>query len=254
MKVAIIQTSLFWEQPQLNRELFKSKIDAISEEVDLVILPEMFTSGFTMNPVKVAELMVGETVLWLKEIAINKNCALAGSFVVSENEFFFNRLLFVYPSGEVKYYDKKHLFTFSGENVIYKAGFERLVVSYKGFTICPLICYDLRFPVFSRNTQSIDLYIYVANWPKVRIQAWDILLKARAIENMSYVVGVNRLGSDENQNIYNGHSQIIDCFGTTILNLEEENQVAVVNIEKKMVTDARTKFDFLNDKDDFDLK
>ena len=225
MKIAIIQTHLFWEKPQENRIHFEEKINAVTENVDLIILPEMFTSGFTMNPAAVAETMKGKTVIWLQKLAKTKNCAIVGSLVISENSKYYNRLLFVFPDGKIESYDKKHLFTLAGEDKVYQQGNKKLIVDYKGFRICPLICYDLRFPVFSRNTENYDLLIYVANWPKIRINAWDILLKARAIENMSYAIGVNRIGFDENHHEYVGHSQAIDFLGNEIINAQENERI-----------------------------
>jgi omega-amidase len=153
MKVSCIQGSLFWEDALANRNYFEEKINSIQEEVDLIVLPEMFTSGFTMNPSVVAEEMSGETVLWLKNMAIRKNVAITGSMVISENTLFFNRMLFVFPNGEIRYYDKKHLFTLAGEDKSYTAGNEKVIISYLNWNICLQICYDLRFPVFVRNTE-----------------------------------------------------------------------------------------------------
>ncbi len=198
MKIALIQSSLFWENPNANRNHFEEKINAIDEEVDLIVLPEMFSTGFTMNPSAVSETMQGETVLWLQSLAEAKNSAITGSLVIQENNNFYNRLLFVFPSGEIQFYDKRHLFTLAGEDKIYTSGKDKLIVEYKGWKICPLVCYDLRFPVFARNVEEYDVLIYVANWPESRITAWDALLKARAIENMSYTIGVNRVGKDNN--------------------------------------------------------
>ena len=174
MKIALIQTSLFWEKPNENRLLIEQKIDAISQYVDLIVLPEMFTSGFTMNPKNVAETMHGATILWLKNIAKAKKCAITGSLVIEEHGNYFNRLIFVFPNGEIQYYNKRHLFTLAGEDKVYTSGTKKVLIEYKGFKICPLICYDLRFPVFSRNVEDYDLLIYVANWPKPRVNAWGI--------------------------------------------------------------------------------
>lgn len=254
MKVALIQSSLFWENPIANRNHFGEKINAIFEEVDLIVLPEMFATGFTMNPEIVSETMEGETILWLQSLAKAKNSAITGSIVIKENDNFYNRLVFVFPSGEIEFYDKRHLFTLAGEDKIYTAGHNKLIVEYKGWKICPLICYDLRFPVFSRNTENYDLLIYVANWPKVRINAWDALLKARAIENMCYTIGVNRIGEDDNGFQYNGHSQVVDFFGDYILEPKEDKGVFIVELNKAELLLARKKFNFLNDQDSFVLK
>jgi len=252
MKIALIQTTLIWENPNENRSLIQHKINAISQYVDLIVLPEMFTSGFTMNPKNVAETMQGETISWLKDVAKTKNCALTGSLVIEENGNYFNRSVFVFPNGEIQQYDKRHLFTLAGEDQVYTSGTEKLIVEYKGLKICPLICYDLRFPVFSRNIEGYDLLIYVANWPKLRINAWDILLKARAVENMCYVIGVNRVGLDDNNHEF-GHSQAIDFLGNYIIEPHETEDVFVVELSKEKMLETRSKLAFLNDKDDFEI-
>lgn len=254
MKIALIQSSLCWENPKNNRNHFEEKINAITETIDLIVLPEMFSTGFTMNPNQVAETMQGETVLWLQSLAKAKNTAITGSLVIQEKGNFYNRLLFVFPSGEIEFYDKRHLFTLAGEDKIYTAGKEKLIVEYKGWKICPLICYDLRFPVFARNVEEYDILIYVANWPKIRITAWDTLLKARAIENMSYTIGVNRIGFDENNFEYNGRSQAIDSLGNYIIAPQETETVLIVELNKEKLIEARKKFNFLNDQDEFSLK
>jgi omega-amidase len=254
MKIAIIQTQLFWENPTQNRKHFEEKINSISQEVDLIVLPEMFTSGFTMNPQAVAETMDGETILWAIALAKAKNCAITGSLVITENGNFYNRLVFIFPSGEIQFYNKKHLFSLAGEDKVYSAGSEKLIVDYKEFKICPLICYDLRFPVFSRNVENYDVLIYVANWPKPRVNAWDILLKARAVENMSYVVGVNRIGQDENKLEYVGHSQAVDYLGNNILEPQENEGFFIVELNKEKMLETRKKLNFLADSDLFELK
>jgi len=254
MKVAIIQSPLSWENPIQNRNYFEEKINAITEKVDLIVLPEMFTSGFTMNPSAVAETMQGETILWLQSLAKAKNSAITGSLVITENNNFYNRLVFVFPSGEIQFYDKRHLFTLAGEDKVYTSGEEKLIVEYLGWKICPLICYDLRFPVFARNTEDYDVLLYVANWPKVRTNAWDILLKARSVENMCYTIGVNRIGFDNNNFEYIGHSQVVDFIGNYILEPQETETVFIVELNKGKLHETRQKFGFLNDKDAFELK
>jgi omega-amidase len=254
MKVAIIQSSLFWENPIANRNLFEEKINTITEKVDLIVLPEMFSTGFTMNPEFVFETMQGEIILSLQSLAKAKNCAITGSLIVKENDSFYNRLVFVFPSGEVQYYDKRHLFTLAGEDKVYTAGTEKLIVEYQGWKICPMICYDLRFPVFSRNTEDYDVLIYVANWPKPRVNAWDILLKARAVENMCYTIGVNRIGLDDNNYEYNGHSQTVDFLGNYILTPQETDGIFIVDLEKEKMQETRNKLGFLNDRDLFELE
>jgi omega-amidase len=253
MKIALIQTALHWENPNKNKMYLTEKINSISQYVDLIVLPEMFTSGFTMNPHNVAETMHGETILWLQETAKMKNCAITGSLVIEENGNYYNRLVFVFQTGEIQQYDKRHLFTLAGEDQVYTSGKEKLIVEYKGFKICPLICYDLRFPVFSRNVEEYDVLIYVANWPKPRVNAWDILLKARAVENMSYVIGVNRVGIDENDLEYVGHSQVVDFFGNSIQEPLEKEGVFIVEFDKETLLETRKKLAFLDDKDTFEI-
>ncbi|TDO84174.1 putative amidohydrolase [Flavobacterium chryseum] len=254
MKIALIQSDLYWEDASKNRNNFESKINQIDSEVNLIVLPEMFSTGFTMNAVAVAETMQGETVLWLQSLAKQRNCAITGSLIIKGNNQYYNRMLFVFPSGEIEYYNKRHLFTLAGEDKTYTSGTEKVIVDYLGWKICLQICYDLRFPVFARNVENYDLLIYVANWPKVRTNAWDILLKARAVENLSYVVGVNRLGIDANNYEHIGHSQVIDFLGNTILEPQETEDVFVVELDKNIMLETRKKLDFLSDKDAFEIK
>ena len=251
MKVALIQSPLAWENPLLNRNYFEEKMNSITESVDLIVLPEMFSTGFTMNPIEVFETMEGKTVLWLQSLAKAKNSAITGSLIIKEDDNFYNRLIFVFPSGDIQFYDKRHLFTLAGEDKTYTSGRKKLIVEYKGFKICLLICYDLRFPVFSRNAEDYDVLIYVANWPKQRINAWDSLLKARAIENMSYTIGVNRVGTDNNFLEYNGHSQIIDFSGNYLLEPQTDEEIYCTTLHKSNLLEFREKFGFLNDRDMF---
>ena len=253
MKIALIQAPLLWENPKQNRNYFENKINSIGENIDLIVLPEMFTSGFTMNPKAVAESMQGETVSWLQSLAKMKNLAITGSLVIEENGNFYNRLVFVFPSGEMRSYDKKHLFTLAGEDKTYTSGTEKMLLEYQGFKICSLICYDLRFPVFARNTEEYDVLIYVANWPKPRINAWDALLKARAIENMCYTIGVNRIGEDPNKHDYPGHSQVIDYLGNYLIEPQENEGVFITTINKNTLEATRQKLGFLNDRDAFTI-
>ena len=253
MKIALLQTSLSWENPIENRSHLSQKINGFLEDVDLIVLPEMFTSGFTMNPKAVAETMEGETVSWLQHMAKAKNCAITGSLVIIENGNYFNRLVFVFPNGAIQTYDKRHLFTLAGEDKVYTAGTEKLIVEYKGFKLCLLICYDLRFPVFSRNIEEYDALIYVANWPKPRVNAWDILLKARAVENMCYTIGVNRIGTDSNNYEYVGHSQAVNFLGNYILKPQEMEGIFTVTLDKNAMLETRSKLPFLNDKDKFEI-
>ncbi|WP_329806702.1 nitrilase family protein [Flavobacterium facile] len=251
MKTVLIQTDIVWEYPSANRNILEGKIKSINEEIDLIILPEMFTSGFTMNPSLIAESMNGETISWLKEMAKSKNCAITGSLVIAENKSYYNRMVFVFPNGDIQHYDKKHLFTLAGEDKIYTSGTEKVIVNYNNWKICLQVCYDLRFPVFSRNTEGYDLLVYVASWPKIRTNAWDVLLKARAVENLSYVIGVNRIGTDNNNYEYIGHSQIIDELGNSIIEPTENEDVFMANLDKDKMLETRNKLNFLNDKDEF---
>ena len=254
MKVALIQSVLIWENPEANRKYFEEKINAIAGDIDLIVLPEMFTTGFTMHPVEVAETMQGETVMWMQSLAKAKNAAITGSVVIEENANYYNRMLFVFPSGEIQQYDKRHLFTLAGEDKVYTKGTQKLIVDYLGWKICPFVCYDLRFPVFSRNTDDYDMLLYVASWPKTRINAWDTLIKARAIENMCYVIGVNRVGEDDNGYQYTGHSQVVDYLGDCLIEPEDCEAVLRTTLDKSTMIDVRKKLDFLSDRDYFEIK
>ena len=236
-----------------NRSHLVQKINGFIEEVDLIVLPEMFSSGFTMNPKAVAETMQGETVSWLQHLAKAKNCAITGSLVIEEKGNYYNRLVFVFPNGDIKTYDKRHLFSLAGEHQCYTAGSEKLIVEYKGFRICPLVCYDLRFPVFSRNVENYDVLLYVANWPKPRVNAWDILLIARAVENMCYTIGVNRIGSDSNNHEYVGHSQAVDFLGNYLIEPRETEGIFIVALDKQKLLETRSKLAFLDDNDTFEI-
>jgi len=254
LKVALIQANLVWENPEKNREYFTEKIGQISGSINLIILPEMFTSGFTMDAEKVAETMQGETVTWMQNMAAKTGAALVGSLVISEAHKYYNRLLFVEPSGKITSYNKRHAFTLVGEENTYCEGTEKVIIDYKGWKICPLICYDLRFPVWARNTENYDVLIYVANWPKPRISAWDTLLKARAIENMSYCIGVNRVGVDGVNCEYPGHSAVYDVLGNQVsVAKPNEEDIQIITLEKRHVEAYRNKFKFLNDRDTFSM-
>lgn len=251
MKISLIQTSLTWENAEANRNNFEKLINGITESTDIIVLPEMFATGFTMEPLVGAEPMDGPTINWMKKMATVKDCAVTGSLVILEHGNHYNRLLFVMPDGEIKYYDKRHLFSLAGEDKAYASGTERLIVEYSGWKICPLVCYDLRFPVFSRNTEAFDLLLYVANWPTPRLTAWDTLLKARAIENMCYVAGVNRIGKDSNGHEYPGHSQVLDYLGAHSIAPSSAEGVFTVKLDKESMLETRKKLGFLNDMDRF---
>jgi omega-amidase len=255
LKTAIIQQDLAWENSSKNRELFQCKIDALEEDVDLIVLPEMFSTGFSMNAENLAEPVEGPTFQWMIKMAELKNAAVTGSVIVKDEAKYYNRLYFVFPNGDYKKYDKRHTFTLANEHETYEAGQDRLIVEYKGWKICPLICYDLRFPVWARNTEDYDLLIYVANWPEKRINAWDVLLQARAIENMSYCIGVNRTGLDGNDHRYMGHTAVYDCLGAPLFQNNIEGEfVKIVDLDKETMLETRNRFKFLQDRDDFTLK
>ncbi|WP_308991441.1 amidohydrolase [Mariniflexile litorale] len=255
LKVALIQSDLVWENPKQNRKNFSEKIDNILKEVDVIVLPEMFTTGFTMNAETVAETMDGKTVAWMQKQASKVGAAMVGSLIISEDNAYYNRLIFVEPSGAITTYDKRHTFTLAGEDKVYSAGIEKIIINYKGWKICPLICYDLRFPVWARNVENYDALLYVANWPKPRVLAWDTLLKARAIENICYTIGVNRVGLDEEQNEYSGNSAVYDVLGNAITTIKpNREQVEVVTLDRNHINFYRNKLKFLDDKDKFTLK
>jgi len=255
LKIAIVQSDIVWQDAPQNRINFSKKIDQIKEQVDILFLPEMFSTGFSMQPQAIAETMEGETVNWMQQIASDKQCAIGGSLIIVEDGKYYNRFVFVYPSTEIEFYDKRHLFTLAGEEKVYTQGTKKLLVEYKDWKIYPLVCYDLRFPVWARNVDDYDVLIYVANWPKKRITAWDALLKARSIENMCYVVGVNRIGVDANMYEYSGHSAVYNCLGEKIIHsIPNHESVEIVTLFKKHVTEVRNKLNFLNDKDSFEIK
>lgn len=252
LRIALIQTDLHWENPEANRIAFSDKIAQASDKVDLIILPEMFTTGFTMNPENINKGEGLKTLQWMQGFAKEKDVAIAGSIVFHEEDRNFNRLFFVHENGEYETYDKKHTFTLAGEHKVYQAGTKKVVINYKGFKICPLICYDLRFPVWARNLEDYDVLIYVANWPKPRVNAWDALLKARAIENMSYCIGVNRIGLDGLGHQYVGHSGVYNVLGEQMV-YSEKKEILYANLSKEHIKTNRSKLKFLDDRDTFSL-
>ena len=252
LKIALVQTALIWESPLANRKSLSIKIDSLSDDVDVIILPEMFTTGFTMSPENIDTEEGPKTLKWMQQKAAEKGAALIGSVVYKEKDKYYNRLCFVKPDGSFFSYNKRHTFTLAGEHEKYIAGSKKLLVNYKGFRFSPLICYDLRFPVWSRNTDNYDVLLYVANWPKPRINAWDALLKARAIENMAYCIGVNRTGLDDTGHEYPGHSAVYDALGNVVA-FSKKEEIMVVIISKMHVEETRKKLGFLDDRDTFSL-
>lgn len=252
LKISLVQSSLFWEDRAANLQMFSEILDSITSNPDLIILPEMFATGFTMKPELHSEKESGPSIVWMKKWAVKKQSVITGSLVIEESGKYFNRLFWVRPDGSFKTYDKRHLFSLVGEQNHFEAGKERLIVSLKGFKIMPLICYDLRFPVWSRNDVNYDVLIYVANWPERRSFFWKSLLVARAIENQSFVLGVNRVGKDGNAIYHSGDSVCLGPLGNEIDTcLPGKEQVMDVVITKEELSTIRSKFRFLEDKDEF---
>lgn len=253
LTVSLLQRELAWEDAGANRASFEADLSALPEDTDLVILPEMFTTGFSMDSASVAETDAEATRPWLVEQARQHNVAITGSLAVRSGGRNYNRLLFVTPDGESSHYDKRHLFRMSGEQNHYDAGDERLIVNYRGWRICPLICYDLRFPVWSRNAGDYDLLLYVANWPAKRRFHWRQLLIARAIENQSYCIGVNRVGRDGNAIDYCGDSLVLAADGRTLLDCEAQSGVFTTTLDAEAMNLYRRKFPCHRDADAFSL-
>ena len=258
LTITLIQTNVSWQNKAANLAMFKSKIEAIEEHTEIVVLPEMFTTGFSMQPELFAETMDGETVQWMKDIAAANKIILTGSIIIKEHDNYFNRLIWMLPNGQFGYYDKRHLFAYAGEHEHYTAGKKRLIASVKGWKINLQICYDLRFPVWCRQQATeteteYDLLLYVANWPERRSHAWKTLLCARAIENQCYVVGVNRVG-DDGKNIYHsGNSLIIDPLGQVLYHKADDEDVFTMTLQKEDVDKVRAQFPFWKDADLFTI-
>ncbi|MFT7131254.1 MAG: omega-amidase [Gammaproteobacteria bacterium] len=247
-----IQSSLYWQDPQANRDHFEKILDENTVSTDLVVLPEMFTTGFTMSPESLAEAANGPSVSWLREQAIRRNIAICGSVVIEEQGHYYNRFVWTNPDGGQVFYDKRHLFRMANEHEHYAAGTDRVVVSYRGWRILLQVCYDLRFPVFSRNRNDYDLAIYVANWPAVRRHPWRILLQARAIENLCYVSGVNRVGADGNGVKHSGDSMLVDFKGETVIDRPAyEPYCETQALSWQKLQDFRRKFPAWRDADKF---
>ena len=237
-----------------NKEQLEKQLHELPKKTTLVVLPEMWATGFTMKPAAVAETMKGPSVQWMKEMAKTHHTAICGSLAIKEGEHFYNRFIFVHPNQHVDTYDKVHPYTPSGESKLYRAGMGSTMIEYAGFRIRPLVCYDLRFPVFARNTDNYDLLICVANWPAARIRAWNALLRARAIENMAYSVGVNRIGKDAYRLTYPGASAAYTALGDEVIFMNEKESTAHFTIDLDTLHKTREKLPFLDDRDDFILK
>jgi omega-amidase len=262
LHVTIVQSSLHWENVDRNLEMFDQKLRSITDGTDLIVLPEMFSTGFTMDTKGAAEEMNGKSMQWLAKKAKQKDCVITGSLIIHDNGHYYNRLVWMKPDGTFVHYDKRHLFRMAHEHEYFTAGKQRLVVLLKGWKICPLICYDLRFPVWSRNgystgthDASYDCLIYVANWPDRRRHAWRTLLLARAIENQCYVIGLNRVGKDGKDIGYSGDSAVIDPKGEVISRTKpDEESIETVTMSMKGLEEFRKAFPVGMDADHFDIK
>lgn len=257
LTITLIQTNLYWENKEANLAMLEKKIMAIAEKTEIIILPEMFSTGFSMQPELLAETMDGNTVVWMRQIATAKRVILTGSLIIEEQGNFFNRLVWMLPNGEYGYYDKRHLFAYAKEEQHYTPGNKRLIASVKGWKINLLICYDLRFPVWARQQSQeateYDLLVYVANWPERRIHAWKTLLQARAIENQCYVAGVNRVGRDGNDIFYPGESMIVNATGEVQYHKTNDEDIFTITLQKDSLDEVRKRFPFWKDADAFTI-
>ncbi len=258
LTISLIQTNLYWENKKANLEMLQGKIKSISENPEVVILPEMFTTGFSMKPELFAEKMDGETVQWMKRMAAENKVILTGSAIIEEGGKYFNRLIWMLPTGEYGTYDKRHLFAYDSEDVHYTAGNKKLIASVKGWKINLQVCYDLRFPVWARQPPGegegrYDLLINVANWPDKRVIAWETLLRARAIENQCFVIGVNRVGEDGHKILYDGCSTIIDPLGEIIYHKNRDEDIFTYTLQKEKILEIRNQYPFWRDGDLFSI-
>lgn len=253
LAVTIVQADLAWHDAAGNREQFKTAIEGLLEPTDLIVLPEMFTTGFSMNAPDLAETMDGDSVTWMRDMAEKCDASVCGSIIIADNQQYFNRFICASPTGDLQCYDKRHLFRLADEQDHYAPGDELVIFNLKGWRICPMVCYDLRFPVWSRNRDSYDLLLYVANWPDRRHHAWATLLRARAIENLSYVAGVNRTGTDGNDIPYAGGSSIIGFLGEDLASLDAREGTAAADLDLEKLTAFRDRFAFHEDADNFTI-
>lgn len=272
LTITTIQSNIAWEDKAANLRMFEQKIAGMEEKTEIVVLPEMFSTGFSMRPEALAETMQGETIEWMKRVSRENGIVLTGSIMIKEEENYFNRLIWMLPNEKFGYYDKRHLFAFGEEDKHYSPGNKRLIASVKGWKINLQVCYDLRFPVWARNrvfdsaqtqeqststslsTSEYDVLIYVANWPERRSHAWKTLLCARAIENQCYVVGVNRVGSDGNNVYHSGNSLVIDPLGQVLYHMADEEDVNTITLQKELLEEVRSKFPFWKDADSFKIE
>ena len=252
--VTIIQSDLVWEDVDANLNQFEKKIKNINQPTDLILLPEMFTTGFTMQSEKFAETIDGKSMQWMARMAQTTNTVIAGSLIIKEENNYYNRLIWMRPNCSYQSYDKRHLFAMGGEHKNFTAGTERLIVELNGWKICPMVCYDLRFPVWARNTEDYDLLLYLANWPLPRVKHWQSLLIARAIENQVYTIGVNRINTDNFGNYYSGNSAIIDPKGDTLFEKAHSEAIHTHKLSKKYLAKVRESLPFLMDRDTFEIK
>lgn len=263
LTVTLIQTSLHWEDKAANLLMLTEKIASITDKTEVIILPEMFSTGFSMKPALFAEQMDGETINWMRQTAINKRVIVTGSIIISEENCYYNRLIWMLPNGELGYYNKHHLFAYAKEDQYYTAGSKRLIASVNGWKINLQVCYDLRFPVWARQQMQYsaedvtqpeyDLLIYVANWPERRSYAWRTLLSARAIENQCYVIGVNRVGDDGNNIYHSGDSMVIDPVGGSLYHTAHQEDVFTITLHKELLKETRSRFPFWKDADNFTI-
>ena len=259
LSITTIQSNLIWEDKAANLQMFENKINSIEENTEIVILPEMFNTGFSMKPELFAENMNGESVEWMKRLSRENGIVLTGSLMIEEEGNYFNRLVWMLPNGQYGYYNKRHLFAFGEEDKHYTAGNKRLIASVKGWKINLMVCYDLRFPVWARQQFNetgfeYDVMVYVANWPERRSHAWKTLLCARAIENQCYVVGVNRVGNDGYNIYHSGNSLVIDPLGQVYYHLADDEDVNTIVLEKEILDETRMKFPFWKDADSFNIE
>ncbi len=254
LRVSLAQYDIVWENKAANFAKVEAIAASLSGKTDIIILPEMFSTGFSMNSHNLAETTDEETISFIKRLSLKYNLAICGSYIAREIDKYYNRGFFITPEEEY-YYDKRHLFRMGNEPKSFSGGKERLVFKHKGFNICLLICYDLRFPVWARNTHNeYDLLLYVANWPSSRAKVWNTLLEARAIENMCYVCGVNRIGKDGNGLLHEGGSKLVNAKGIEMVSIGNDEDIKTVSISKKELDDFRQKFPVWKDADEFRLQ